>query len=59
MKRINGARASVRDTEKRTFMRQNETVGNSRGGKKGFIRAASKGRKSKRNKTRSNPLTVS
>ena len=34
MKRINGARNGVRDTEKRAFMRQSETVGNSRGGKK-------------------------
>jgi len=31
MKRINGARVSVRDTEKSTFMRQSETVGNSTG----------------------------
>jgi hypothetical protein len=30
MKRINGARVSVRDIEKSRFMRQSETVGNSR-----------------------------
>jgi hypothetical protein len=58
MKRINGASASVRDTEKRAFIRQSVTVGNS-SGKKDFSRAASKGRKSTWNIARSKPLTVS
>jgi hypothetical protein len=58
MKRINEARASVRDTKKSAFMRQSEKKLEI-AGEKGFSRAASKGRKSKRNVTRSNPLTVS